>query len=229
MWSSVPLTTSAVMWLENSPLKLFDSSVLGSQASCSVAGEKRAQEDGCSPCWECFTAYLIQSRWCSLNMHALAIILEITSPLKRSGCNKCACRFFAHYNVWCSFMCDHGRANTPHPSEVSPASPSSHNLSEILTDKGDAIWSSQVRGFIFCPLIKDKNLFCTWGRSVQSCTCCTGPLAPVLLVTLLRGRAAAVVSQSSITVSSGCGRRKRAMSSNPIYQPPEAARQSSSW
>lgn len=92
------------------------------------------------------------------------------------------------------------------PSKISSPSPSSPNLSEILTDKEEAKQNSQV-GEILLPIDKRSNLFCT---------------APVLFVTLLRGRAAAFLSQSSITVSSRCGRRKRPMSSKPIYQPPEA-------
>lgn len=187
---------------------------------------------------ECFTAYLIHSRWCSLNMHDLSIILEITSLLKRRNCYKSVFQgyFSPHYSMWYSwiFLCDHRRGvNMLHRYEAWPLRYHYHLPHHLLCLKySQTKWKLlETIGCdsFFCLLIRNKNLLCTWGRSVQFCTRCTGPLAPVLLVTLLRGRAAAVLSQSSITVSSGCGCRKRAMSSNPIYQPPEAVRQSSSW
>lgn len=88
----------------------------------------------------------------------------------------------------------------------------------------EAIWESYARWFPL-PADKTSNGFffgCAWGHSVQFCARCVGPLAPPLvLVTLLRGRWAAVCSQSSITVSSGWGCRSRA-SSDAIYQPSDA-------
>ncbi len=92
------------------------------------------------------------------------------------------------------------------PSEVSL--PSFHHIFCLKYQQTERKLYETLRyeGF-FHPLITDKIFFCTWGQSVQFFTHCIGLLAPVPLVSSLRGRAAAVLSQSSITVSSGCGHR----------------------
>lgn len=151
-----------------------------------------------------------------------AIILEITSLQKRS--NKRAFRFLL-ITVCDNFMCDHRRRHCM-PSKISSPSP---NLSEILADKEEAKQNSQVWGFL-SPVDKRSNLFCTSGRSVQLCA-----------RSLLRPTCPRSISYPPERQSSSCPQpiihhyvlwvwaQEGAMSSNPIYQPLEVVRQSSSW
>lgn len=75
--------------------------------------------------------------------------------------------------------------------------------------QADVKWNSQLWDFLLLPYKKKaQNLFCAWGRSVQFCTCCTDPLAPVLLVTHLRGRPA-TVHPSLCPLGLGAGKKNQ--------------------